>query len=193
MSPFAKNSGAAIRITMMPGAVTDPAGALSRRESVGESLVASTSMAGFAARFARFTSASTKATTMPAIEPMNRVTTKQTAATSELEPVELPQRAELADAEERQDRDADDRADGGGGDVGEQRGAEEEQQRASRLRGRARAAASAIPAWSMAAVRDVEDPTAKLPLAPGRHVPDAEGEQVAVGVGAVAVLLAVGA
>ena len=36
-------------------------------------------MAGFAARRARLISESTKATTMPAMEPTNRVTTKQTA------------------------------------------------------------------------------------------------------------------
>lgn len=78
-TPFAKNSGAANRMTMTPGAVTDPAGARPSSESVGESFVASTSIAGFAARLVRLISASAKATRMPGIAPMNSVTRKQAA------------------------------------------------------------------------------------------------------------------
>jgi len=78
-APLAKNSGAAMRTTIVPGALKVPAGASERSDSSGSSSAARMSIAGREARRTMLMSASTNEMMMPGIAPTNSVTRKQTA------------------------------------------------------------------------------------------------------------------
>ena len=163
--PLAKNMGAAIRTTTTPGAVNVPGGASTSSESVGLSSAASTSMAGFAARLARLISARTKATRMPAIAPINRVTRKQTTPTANSNLSRCHSRASALKPSSGRMATLTIAPMAG---EGTSESSEAPNSRSNRVPAARTSEGSWVrePAWSMAAVRLVEAPTVKLPCAP---------------------------
>ena len=118
---------------MIPGAVTLPISASSSSESCGLSSAARTSIAGFDARRARVDEGENECHQDAGDRADEQGHQEAHGRHRELEARCFPQRDEVADAEQRKNRQGDDRADGGRGDVCQHsRPEQEEQERAAR-------------------------------------------------------------